>query len=451
MTKNDKTAPEKSSGASLSSQDVELGSSRNSTEVSSKAGEGEQSFKGRHVTKRNAGAKPSVTSRDDSKPKSATAHKAKQSSASETAALIKYGSLFLLVTQMVGLVLLMRYTRTKGAKLTSDGKVELYLASTAVFLMEVTKLAICTAVVFAQAGYSISGLFEEYYHNVWNAPMEVLKLCVPSLLYTIQNNLLYFALSNLDAATYQVCYQLKILTTALFSVVLLQRQFSGTKWFSLILLTVGVAIVEISGSGDSAHSTGETNVTSASAAITQNRFLGLVAVVCAACTSGFSGVYFERILKGAKTSLWLRNIQMGLPSVIIAFIGVYVKDGESVKSKGFFVGYNSMVWTVIMVQAAGGLIVALVVKYADNVLKVFATSFSIILSCLVSAILFDFRPNIRFSSGATLVMISTVLYSQPTALSRLRFGNTRRRKQTELPMHSSSASVKPKRPAVSSV
>lgn len=47
-------------------------------------------------------------------------------------ALIKYGSLALLVAQMVGLVLLMRYSRTQEG---SDG--EMYLASTAVFIMEV--------------------------------------------------------------------------------------------------------------------------------------------------------------------------------------------------------------------------------------------------------------------------------------------------------------------------
>ena len=46
--------------------------------------------------------------------------------------LIKYGSLLLLVGQMVGLVLLMRYSRTH-----SSGD-ELYLASTAVFMMEVS-------------------------------------------------------------------------------------------------------------------------------------------------------------------------------------------------------------------------------------------------------------------------------------------------------------------------
>lgn len=72
-----------------------------------------------------------------------------------------------------------------------------------------------------------------------------------------------------------------------------------------------------------------------------------------------------------------------------------------------------MVWTVVIVQAVGGLIVAVVVKYADNVLKVFATSFSIVISCVLSAIFFDFHASFAFMVGASCVVLATALYSQP--------------------------------------
>jgi solute carrier family 35 (UDP-sugar transporter), member A1/2/3 len=157
-------------------------------------------------------------------------------------------------------------------------------------------------------------------------------------------------------------------------------------------------------------------------------------------TSWIASSFLEKILKGSHTSLWIRNVQMGLPSVAIAYITVYVKDAVAVQKEGFLGGYTGIVWTVIIVQAVGGLIVATVVKvrcpcsfefvealgphgsycnlhlflqYADNVLKVFATSFSIIISCFISAFLFDFHPTLSFLVGASLVVTATVMYSAP--------------------------------------
>lgn len=248
--------------------------------------------------------------------------------------------------------------------------------------------------------------------EVAGKPREIAKLMVPALLYTIQNNMLYEALENLDAATYSVCYQSKILTTALFSVFLLRKKLSATKWGALLLLTSGVALAQLSGL--SAEDSREAHETAAG----QSPILGFMCVMAAACTSGFAGVYFEMLLKGSKTSLWIRNIQMGIPSIVLSIVSVLVKDWKPVTQKGFFHGYNGVVVAVIILQAVGGLVVAVVVKYADNIRKSFATAVSIIISCTLSALLFDFKPTFTFLLGSAMVVGSVFLYTKQDRTAR---------------------------------
>ena len=150
--------------------------------------------------------------------------------------------------------------------------------------------------------------------------------------------MLYTALENLDAATYSVCYQTKILTTALFSMILLRKRLNFGKWAALVLLTVGVSLAELSD-----FSTKRV-ATSGAKEHAQSPLLGFMCVMAAACTSGFAGVYFEMLLKGSRTSLWIRNIQMGMPSIFISLLSVLVKDWSNVTTNGFFYGYN---WVVV--------------------------------------------------------------------------------------------------------
>ena len=85
---------------------------------------------------------------------------------------------------------------------------------------------------------------------------------------------------------------------------------------------------------------------------------------------GFAGVYFEKILKGSDVSVWMRNVQLAILSVPMGLVTSYLKDGAKIADNGFFHGYDNFVWFTVAQNALGGLLVAVVVKYDDNILKV---------------------------------------------------------------------------------
>jgi multidrug transporter EmrE-like cation transporter len=150
----------------------------------------------------------------------------------------------------------------------------------------------------------------------------------PPLLYVVQNSLQFVAVSNLPVATFQVTYQMKILTTAAFSVLLLRRRLSATKWVSLFFLATGVAIVQIQTS-TGAHAPPKASALVGSAHESAPRYMhimsplkGFGAVTAACFTSGLAGVYFEMVLKNSKADLWVRNIQLSLFSLIPALVPV---------------------------------------------------------------------------------------------------------------------------------
>ena len=137
-----------------------------------------------------------------------------------------------------------------------------------------------------------------------------------------------------------------------------------------------------------------------------NYSIGLSTVLVAAVISGLTGVYFEKVLKESTThvTVWTRNVQLSFYSLFPALIiGVIFKDGEEIAKNGFFDGYNAVVWTAIVFQALGGVLVAMCINYADNIAKNFATSISIILSFLFSVWFFDFHVTFSVSVGTSCV------------------------------------------------
>ena len=248
------------------------------------------------------------------------------------------------------------------------------------------------------------------------------KLSIPAVLYVIQNSLQFVAISNLPVATFQVTYQMKILTTAAFSVMLLRRRLSATKWVSLFFLAIGVAIVQIQ-SSTRAHAPPKLNALVGSAHESAPHYMhvmsplkGLGAVTAACFTSGLAGVYFEMVLKNSKADLWVRNVQLSLFSLVPALVPVLFRPTVP-NSHGFFAdilkNFGGWAWATVSTQVFGGLVTAVVIKYSDNILKGFATSLSIILSFLASIILFNFKLTPSFLIGSSTVLVATWLYNQP--------------------------------------
>lgn len=79
-----------------------------------------------------------------------------------------------------------------------------YLASTAVLMAEVSKVVTCLLFVCYQNSWDPLKTANTLKTEIVYKSMETVKTSVPAILYTIQNNLLFLALSNLDAATFQV-------------------------------------------------------------------------------------------------------------------------------------------------------------------------------------------------------------------------------------------------------
>lgn len=311
---------------------------------------------------------------------------------------LKYASLVALTLQKTILDLSMKYARSREG--------DIFMIGTAVLMAEVAKLIMCLTLVFIfpkEGGRDFKKFGTLLYRTIIVNKMDTLKVCVPSFLYLIQNNLLYVGVEHLNVVPFQITCQTKIFTTAIFSVLILKRQLRTTQWLSLLLLSLGVALVNM-------PDYDKTQDLQSDNSNKRNLIIGFSSVLMAMVLSGLAGVYFEKILKGSDVSVWMRNVQLSLLSLPLGLIMSLTEHYEDIKVKGFFFGYDLFVVYLILFNAMGGILVGVVVKYADMIIKGFAFSISIVLTCLVSIVFFDFEITRLIIVGACLVFGSTFLY-----------------------------------------
>ncbi|XP_076903469.1 CMP-sialic acid transporter 1-like [Bidens hawaiensis] len=230
---------------------------------------------------------------------------------------------------------------------------------------------------------------------------------IPSIIYLIHNNLQFATLTYVDTSTYQIMGNLKIVTTGILFRLFLKRNLSNLQWMAIVLLAVGTTTSQVKGCG-------EASCDSLFSSPIQGYMLG----VLSACLSALAGVYTEFLMKKNNDSLYWQNVQLYTFGAIFNMGRLFLDDFRGGFEKGpwwdcLFNGYTITTWLVVLNLASTGLLVSWLMKYADNIVKVYSTSMAMLLTMVLSVFLFTFKPTLQLLLGIIICIMSLHMYFAP--------------------------------------
>lgn len=286
-----------------------------------------------------------------------------------------------------------------------------FLTSAAVLGSETLKLTLSVLYILFIQKKSFGSILQYLKEDKRNT----LLLAVPASAYNFQMSMEYVALAHINAALFSVLVQSKLLFTATFAALFLNKKLKYIQIVSLVQLTTGVMLCNLAKMN-----------TLSSAGFDSAMIVGITATLAIALSSGFASVYTEKVIKAQKGrtvqdqdyGLAYTQVQLALMSIVT--IGAYAafRDWEAIVTNGLFHNFSTGAFLSVASSALGGLIVAGVLKYADSVLKGYATALSVILTGILSRILFGTELNAIYFMGISNVVIAVVLYNGGEELNR---------------------------------
>ncbi|VDK36466.1 unnamed protein product [Taenia asiatica] len=234
----------------------------------------------------------------------------------------------------------------------------------------------------------------------------VAPFAVPAILYTVTNNIAFFIQMEMDPATYQVLGNFKILSTAILFRLIIRRPISLRQWFSLFLLLVA-GIINGS-SSDSESNLAQTRrvehvrhvvitlclllnsmanydkSTTNSSSVLHITLKGIIMISVYCTVSGFASVYTEYVLKKrVRMSLNVQNATLYVFGII---------------TNGLLYVFQEAIVT------------GFVMKYASSILRLFIISSAMIVTTVLSVLIFGLVLKTSFLFSAGLVVCALILY-----------------------------------------
>ncbi|GAB5357113.1 hypothetical protein AAMO2058_000346600 [Amorphochlora amoebiformis] len=287
-------------------------------------------------------------------------------------------------------------TMLTAATKTDDGLP--YKTTSAILLQEIIKLSFASAFWFNFDYTKINnGLPNLTVKNF-------LMYSVPGLTYAFQNSIVYSAIAILGPPTFQVFSNFKIVTTAILHRMILKRSLTIIQWLAVVLLFTAMVISKLtvfSNSGQSGAWAGR-----------EELIFGAGLLVVNSTLSAFSGVFNEWLIKkiDPDAPLQFKNMQLYFFGVVLNFLGNMFQGGQGTSDDGFFTGFTPLVWIIIINNAALGISVAFIMKYANNVVKCFTGAIAVYIASCLSSIFFNETIDVAFMCGVVVLTVALYLY-----------------------------------------
>ncbi|XP_042506237.1 CMP-sialic acid transporter 1-like isoform X1 [Macadamia integrifolia] len=278
-----------------------------------------------------------------------------------------------------------------------------YDYATVPFLAEVFKLLVSSILLLRECKSSPFPRMTTEWKSVRLYP-------IPSIIYLIHNNIQFLTLTYVDTSTYQIMGNLKIVTTGILFRLFLKRKMSNLQWMAIVLLAVGTTTSQVKGCD-------EASCDSLFSAPIQGYILGILS----ACLSALAGVYTEFLMKKNNDSLYWQNVQLYMFGSIFNMARLILDDFKQEFEQGpwwrrLFNGYSFTTWMVVLNLGSTGLLVSWLMKYADNIVKVYSTSMAMLLTMALSVYLFNFKPTLQLFLGIIICMMSLHMYFAPASM-----------------------------------
>jgi len=271
-----------------------------------------------------------------------------------------------------------------------------YSTNSVVLLSEVIKLCFAVGMVTRQRMWA----------EVRGQP-RWLSLCsgIPGLLYAVQNNLVFSALLHMDPGLYQLLNTSKILTTGLTFRLVVGKELRIIQWLALVLLSLGMMLtVDLREPPSLPLAQGFSLPPERSIA------KGLAAMACMSVSSALASVINEVLIKGS-ASVYVANVWLYSYGVAGCVLYTLATSGpEGLLPGQLLSGFSGLTYAVVLCSAFMGQSISFIFRYADVIVKVYATAASVAFTALASWVLFGVPPTPGLAVGYLVCVCSLCMY-----------------------------------------